>query len=206
MDRLRALAQHLSPSPAAAGPAGGRPCISTAEENLVASFLTAPAFAVVGASKDRQKFGNKILRCYLQHDKAATPVSPKEPEVEQVAAVKAVGEVAAEDISKIGVSVITPPPVTLGVLEELSELGISKVWLQPGAESDEVVVRAAPAPSPPVPGHPACPCPLLRRAGTRWSSSCSSGTGWATPPWRSHTVSAPTSPPSLASSPCLPMM
>ena len=142
--RLAHLATALvyRSAPAAAGPAGGRPCISAKEEELVADFLTAPAFAVVGASKNRTKFGNKILRCYLQHGKATTPVSPKEPEVENVAAIKALTELAG-DVSSVGVSVITPPPVTLQVLDELSELGITKVWLQPGAENDEVVAKCA---------------------------------------------------------------
>jgi predicted CoA-binding protein len=43
----------------------------------------------------------------------------------------------------VGVSVITPPPVTLELLDEIVELGISKVWLQPGAESDEVMAKCA---------------------------------------------------------------
>jgi hypothetical protein len=86
--RLGQLVLALSPAPAA----GGRPCINEKETSLVASFLEAPAFAVVGASKNRTKFGNKILRCYMQHDKPTTPVSPKEAEVEKVAAVKALSE------------------------------------------------------------------------------------------------------------------
>jgi predicted CoA-binding protein len=43
--------------------AGGRHCISAEEESLVESFLNSERFAVVGASKNRSKFGNKILRC-----------------------------------------------------------------------------------------------------------------------------------------------
>lgn len=147
--RLRAVAQHLSGKPtplaAAAGAAGGRHCIDEHERALVARFLAAPAFAVVGASKDRAKFGNKILRCYLQHGLVVTPVSPKEPEVEAVRAVKTLSELRITeegvDVTDVGVSIVTPPAVTMGVLDELSQLGIGRVWLQPGAESEEVLAR-----------------------------------------------------------------
>ena len=73
---------------------------------------------------------------------SATPVSPKETEVENVQAAKALKELSG-DVAAVGVSVITPPTVTLDLLDEISELGISRVWLQPGAESPEVVAKCA---------------------------------------------------------------
>ena len=45
-------------------------------------FLTGQVFAVVGASQDRSKYGNKVLRCYLQHGLKAYAVNPKETEIE----------------------------------------------------------------------------------------------------------------------------
>jgi predicted CoA-binding protein len=78
----------------------------------------------------------------LQHDKPVTPVSIKETDVERVRAVKALHELGG-DVAAVGVSVITPPPVTLDLLDDIAELGISKVWLQPGAESPEVVAKCA---------------------------------------------------------------
>ena len=50
-------------------------------ENIT-SFLESGPFAVVGASTDRSKYGNKVLRCYLQHGKQAYPINPKAQEVE----------------------------------------------------------------------------------------------------------------------------
>ena len=78
----------------------------------------------------------------LQHDKPVTPVSPKETDVERVHAIKALHELGG-DVAAVGVSVITPPLVTLDLLDDIAELGISKVWLQPGAESPEVVAKCA---------------------------------------------------------------
>ena len=43
-------------------------------------FLKGKVFGVIGASRDRAKYGNKILRCYLQHGLTAYPINPKETE------------------------------------------------------------------------------------------------------------------------------
>ncbi len=102
-------------------------------------FLAQHRFAVVGASTDRTKYGNKVLRCYQQHGKDATPVNPTDPIVE--------GRRAYATLSAIpkrpdAVSIITPPKVTEAVVEEMGRLGIHHVWMQPGAESAEAVAKA----------------------------------------------------------------
>lgn len=105
----------------------------------IRAFLAQTRFAVVGASSDRAKFGNKVLRCYLQNGRDAVPVHPKEPEVEGRAAFRSLAEIPGG----VGaVSVITPPPVTEKVVEEAGRLGIRHLWMQPGAESDAAVRRA----------------------------------------------------------------
>lgn len=109
------------------------------ESQAIEAFLSGSAFAVVGASTDRSKYGNKILRCYLQHGRQAVPVNPKEAEIE--------GEPCFEMISDVctmihGVSIITPPEVTNQVIEEIIELGIENVWMQPGAETPWAIARA----------------------------------------------------------------
>ncbi|MCE9637269.1 MAG: CoA-binding protein [Planctomycetes bacterium] len=103
------------------------------------SFLAEKRFAVVGASADRSKYGNKVLRCYAQHGRDVVPVHPKESTVE--------GRPAFASLTSIpggvgAVSVITPPAVTEKVVEEAAKLGIKHVWMQPGAESDAAVRRA----------------------------------------------------------------
>ena len=57
------------------------------EAALIQDFLAAGPWAVVGASTDRSKYGNKVLRCYQQAGKSPVyPVHPKEREIEGLAA------------------------------------------------------------------------------------------------------------------------
>ena len=107
--------------------------------NATQQFLSQQRFAVVGASTDRTKYGNKVLRCYLQHEREVVPVNPKDATVEGLAAVKSLSEIQPPPEA---VSVITPPKITEAVVEEAGRLGIKHLWMQPGAESD-AAVRAA---------------------------------------------------------------
>lgn len=95
-------------------------------------FLASPAFGVAGASTRRQKFGNKVLRCYQQAGRRAIPVNPHEHEIEGAACVASVLELPDEVRS---LSVITPPAVTERVVQDAIRRGIEHVWMQPGAES-----------------------------------------------------------------------
>lgn len=104
----------------------------------IEQFLAARKFAVVGASADRSKFGNKVLRCYLMHGLDAVPVNPRETSIEGVSCVASVAELA-DDIQSL--SVITPPAVTDQVVEQAIARGISNIWMQPGAESPAAVAR-----------------------------------------------------------------
>jgi len=105
-------------------------------DELIQRFFSSPAFGVVGASTDREKYGNKVLRCYLQHGKRAIPVNPRATEVEGVAAVPSVAELPGEVKS---LSVITPPHVTEQVVEAAARKGIENIWMQPGAQSPAAV-------------------------------------------------------------------
>ena len=102
----------------------------------IEAFLKCPAFGVVGASADRGKFGNMVLRCYQQHGLRAIPVNPREQVIEGVACVASVLDLP-DDVSAI--SVITPPAVTEQVVEQAERKGIRNVWMQPGAESPRAV-------------------------------------------------------------------
>lgn len=102
----------------------------------IQTFLAAPAFGVVGASSKPHKYGNKVLRCYLQNGRKAIPVNPVEDAIEGIDCVKSVTDLPAEVTS---ISVITPPQVTEKVVEQAIAKGIKNVWMQPGAESDAAV-------------------------------------------------------------------
>ena len=99
-------------------------------------FLSAGAFGVVGASSNRQKFGNRVLRCYLQNGKRAIPVNPNEAVIEGIACVKSVTDLPPEVKS---ISMITPPAVTEQLVPLAIAKGIENIWMQTGAESPAAV-------------------------------------------------------------------
>ena len=95
--------------------------------------------AVIGASNDRRKFGNKAVRAFLRQGYDVIPVNPHEAEVEGLKAFRSVLEVpGAIDMATFYV----PPDVGETLIEEIAAKGIPEVWLNPGAESDALVARA----------------------------------------------------------------
>jgi predicted CoA-binding protein len=106
----------------------------------IAEFLAGTLYAVAGASKDRAKYGNKVLRCYLQNGREVIPVHPREAELEGLACVRDLASLPRE---VHGLSIITPPPVTEQLVEEAARAGITRLWMQPGAESERALTRAA---------------------------------------------------------------
>ena len=98
-----------------------------------------PSVAIIGASADRSKFGNKAVRAFLRRGYTVFPVNPKETEIENLPAFKSIAEVPSRpDL----VSVYLPPPVLLKVLPAIAARGCDELWLNPGTESDEVLVAA----------------------------------------------------------------
>mgnify|MGYP005847652247 CR=1 FL=1 len=102
----------------------------------IEQFLQSPVFGVVGASSKREKYGNKVLRCYQKNGRAVVPVHPSEASIEGARSVAAVSDLPA---SVKSISVITPPQVTEKVVEEAAAKGIENIWMQPGAQSPAAV-------------------------------------------------------------------
>jgi predicted CoA-binding protein len=95
--------------------------------------------AVIGASNDRRKFGNRAVRAYLQQGYTVVPINPHERMVEGLRAYASVLDVPGPiDLA----SFYVPPDVGGRVLDEVAQKSIAEVWLNPGAESDELVTRA----------------------------------------------------------------
>ncbi len=105
----------------------------------IQSFLASGSFAVVGASVDRSKYGNKVLRCYQQHGKEVYPINARASEVEGL---KAYPSLAALPVKVQAISVITPPAVTEQVVRDAAAAGVTHIWMQPGAESDAAIATA----------------------------------------------------------------
>jgi len=95
--------------------------------------------AVIGASNDRRKFGNKAVRAFLHQGYTVVPINPAEREVEGLQAFASVLDFpGAIDMA----SFYVPPPIGRQVIEEVARKQIPEVWLNPGAESDELIARA----------------------------------------------------------------
>jgi predicted CoA-binding protein len=102
----------------------------------IEEFMAAGPYAVVGASTNPEKFGNKVLRAYLQNDMKVYPINPRAEEIEGL---KCYPSIAALPEKVRGISVITPPKITEHVVAEAAAAGVEYVWMQPGAESAEAV-------------------------------------------------------------------
>jgi len=95
--------------------------------------------AVIGASSDRRKFGNRALRAYVQQGFTVLAINPNETEVEGIKAYASVLDVPGPiDMATFYV----PPDIGERVIDEVAKKGIPEVWLNPGAESDALVERA----------------------------------------------------------------
>ena len=99
----------------------------------------AKTVAVVGASSDRQKFGNKALRAFKAEGYTVIPINPNEREVEGIATYPSVLNVPGTiDMATVYVQ----PDVAMQLLPEFEQKGIAEIWVNPGAESDELLSEA----------------------------------------------------------------
>ena len=95
--------------------------------------------AVVGASSDRNKFGNKALRAFLAEGHRVIPINPNEAEIEGLATYPSVLDVPERlDMATVYVQ----PDVTLRLLDEFEHKQIPEIWVNPGAEDDRVMAEA----------------------------------------------------------------
>ena len=95
--------------------------------------------AIIGASADRNKFGNKAVRAFVRQGFTVFPVNPKEAQIENLPAFKSIAEIPVRPNL---VSVYLPPPVLLKMLPDIASRGCDELWLNPGTESDEVLAAA----------------------------------------------------------------
>src|SRR5688572_24033784 len=95
--------------------------------------------AVIGASSNRRKFGNRAVRAYLDRGYTVIPINPHEREIEGLRAYASVLDVPGPiDMA----SFYVPPEIGERLIEEVAVKQIPEVWLNPGAESAALVARA----------------------------------------------------------------
>jgi predicted CoA-binding protein len=95
--------------------------------------------AVIGASSDRHKYGNKCVRAYLEAGYRVFPVNPHEDEIEGLPVFRTIGDVPA---ALDRVALYLPPRRTLAVLPEIAAKGAAEVYFNPGTWNAEVIAEA----------------------------------------------------------------
>jgi len=96
--------------------------------------------AIIGASNDRSKYGNKAVRAYLKQGYTVYPVNLNESTIEGVPSFRSIREIPQRPER---ISVYVPPPVVFELLPDIAAVGCDELWLNPGTESDKVLSEAA---------------------------------------------------------------
>lgn len=99
-----------------------------------------PTVAIIGASANRNKFGNRSLRAHRDNGYSVFPVNPKGGVIEGLAVYRTIAEVPAKRLDRV--SMYVPPEIGITLLAEIAAKGCDQLWLNPGSESDELVARA----------------------------------------------------------------
>jgi predicted CoA-binding protein len=95
---------------------------------------------IIGASTNREKFGNIAVRAYLRQGHEVFPVNPRAEAIEGVRCYHAIADVPGP-IHRA--SLYLPPTLGIAAVRELAARGdVAELWLNPGAESDELLAEA----------------------------------------------------------------
>lgn len=106
-------------------------------EDLIKQFLNKKnIFAVVGASKDPEKYGHRVYKDLREAGYEVYPVNPSAEEI--------LGDKCYPGLEKLPkkpdvVDVVVPPKVTEEIVKTCKRLGVTKVWMQPGSESETAI-------------------------------------------------------------------
>ena len=102
--------------------------------------MLAKTVAVVGASANRTKFGNKAVRAYRD---AGWTVFPVHPTLEEVEGLPAYGDLDALPVASLDhVSFYVPPHIGVHLLDQVERKNPHELWLNPGSESRAMLARA----------------------------------------------------------------
>ena len=109
-------------------------------EQLMEKMLEEKVWAVVGASANSRKFGYKVFKKLNSRGYRVYPVNPNCNEIDGIKCYRTL-----KDLPELpgAVSLVVPPAVGFKVMEEAAQLGIRRLWFQPGAESQEIINKAS---------------------------------------------------------------
>ena len=111
--------------------------METINQDLINEFIDAAnVFAVIGASNNKEKYGNKV---YFDLKNAGYKVFPVNPNSSDIMGEKCYPKLTDLPLIPDVVDIVVPPKITTEAVKECKDLGIRKVWMQPGSESDESI-------------------------------------------------------------------
>ena len=99
-----------------------------------------PNVAILGASRNREKYGNKSVRAHARAGWQVFPINPRADEIEGLPAYRSLQDLSIRPIDRV--SVYVPPKVGLTLLSDIAACQPREVWLNPGSESDELIAAA----------------------------------------------------------------
>lgn len=102
--------------------------------------MSQPSVAILGASQNRQKYGNKSVRAHLDQGYEVYPINPTADEVEGLKAYPSLADLPVEMLDRV--SVYLPPSVGVTLLEAIKAVNPKEVWFNPGSESDEILEKS----------------------------------------------------------------
>lgn len=105
-------------------------------------FLAHQIFAVAGASRDRSKYGNIVYRTLRQSGRTTYAINPNSSTIESDPAYTSI-KLTPQPVEAL--SIVTPPHISLLVVQDAIEANVRAIWFQPGAENDQAsqLARAA---------------------------------------------------------------
>jgi predicted CoA-binding protein len=96
--------------------------------------------AIIGASTDRGKYGNKAVRAYLKVGYQVFPVHPIASAIEGQRAFRSVLDIPVAELERI--TIYLPPAVLRPLLDEISQKPAREVWFNPGTDGPDIIERA----------------------------------------------------------------
>jgi uncharacterized protein len=105
-------------------------------KDAIEKFFSSTAYAVIGVSTNRRKFGTTVFRMMKERQFVVYPVNPNHDVVEGERCFATVNELP-EDVQSV--VIVVPPAVAEGVLIDCVRKGIRVVWMQPGSESADAI-------------------------------------------------------------------
>ena len=105
-------------------------------QELIKEFIAQKKFAIVGATNDTRKYGHEIFNNLRRRGYEVYPVNPRLKILEGVKCYPGLDDIPVKvDV----VDFVVPPEVTKTVLNECKRLGLDRIWLQPGSESEDAI-------------------------------------------------------------------